>query len=55
MRIKVVLQVHHKYDADEHEKASTLCFEYYDISEFSRVLLLEICLESWDFKSYIFA
>lgn len=55
MGMKVALQVHHKYDADEQEKASTLCFEYYDISEFSRVLLLKICLESWDFESYIFA
>lgn len=52
---KVALQVCHKYDADEQEKASTLRFECYDISEFSRVLLFGICLESWDFESYIFA
>lgn len=32
MRIKVVLQVHHTYDEQ---------FEYYDVSEFSRVLLME--------------
>lgn len=55
MGIKLALQVHHKYNADEQEKAAILYFEYYDISEFSRVLLLEICLESWDFESYIFA
>lgn len=55
MRIKVVLQVHHKYDANEQEKASILQFEYYDISEFSRVLLFGIHLESWDFESYLFA
>ena len=55
MGIEVALQVHHKYDADEQEKTSTLCSEYYDISEFSRVLLFGICLESWDFESYIFA
>lgn len=52
---KVALQVRHKYDADEQEKTSTLHFEYYDISEFPRVLLFGICLESWDFESYIFA
>lgn len=48
MRIKVVLQVHHTYDADEQ-------FEYYDVSKFSRVLLFGIHLESWDFESYLFA
>lgn len=45
MGIKVALQVHHKHDANEQEKDSTLHFEYNDISEFSRVLLFGTCLE----------
>lgn len=45
MGTKLALQLHHKCDADEQERASTLCFEYDDISEISRIWLCGIRLE----------
>lgn len=51
MRTKVALQVHHKCDSDEQEKASALCFEYHELSEFSGCCYSETALNCGIFKA----